>query len=286
MRDAGAHWVRAFCTPLCVVGAAGPRQDHTAEFLTVWKDHIMLFFKPAEEAQADLTRLPRHIAVIMDGNGRWARTRGLPRTAGHAAGAETFRTIATYCKEIGLEYLTVYAFSTENWKRPAEEVGAIMGLLKKYLLEAIGQMERDRVKMEFFGDLSPLPQELRDLCQRTREISTHYEGCQVNICLNYGGLDELLRAARAYAQECLEGKADPNHLSEAQFSGYLFSRGVPDPDLIIRPSGELRLSNFLPWQSAYSEFYFTDVLWPDFSKEELHRAIAAYQSRSRRFGGV
>ena len=286
MRDAGAHWVRAFCTPLCVVGAAGPRQDHTAEFLTVWKDHIMLFFKPAEEAQADLTRLPRHIAVILDGNGRWARTRGLPRTAGHAAGAETFRTIATYCKEIGLEYLTVYAFSTENWKRPAEEVGAIMGLLKKYLLEAIGQMERDRVKMEFFGDLSPLPQELRDLCQRTREISTHYEGCQVNICLNYGGRDELLRAARAYAQECLEGKADPNHLSEAQFSGYLFSRGVPDPDLIIRPSGELRLSNFLPWQSAYSEFYFTDVLWPDFSKEELHRAIAAYQSRSRRFGGV
>ena len=286
MRDAGAHWVRAFCTPLCVVGAAGPRQDHTAEFLTVWKDHIMLFFKPAEEAQADLTRLPRHIAVIMDGNGRWARKRGLPRTAGHAAGAETFRTIATYCKEIGLEYLTVYAFSTENWKRPAEEVGAIMGLLKKYLLEAIGQMERDRVKMEFFGDLSPLPQELRDLCQRTREISTHYEGCQVNICLNYGGRDELLRAARAYAQECLEGKADPNHLSEAQFSGYLFSRGVPDPDLIIRPSGELRLSNFLPWQSDYSEFYFTDVLWPDFSKEELHRAIAAYQSRSRRFGGV
>ena len=286
MRDAGAHWVRAFCTPLCVVGAAGPRQDHTAEFLTVWKDHIMLFFKPAEEAQADLTRLPRHIAVIMDGNGRGARKRGLPRTAGHAAGAETFRTIATYCKEIGLEYLTVYAFSTENWKRPAEEVGAIMGLLKKYLLEAIGQMERDRVKMEFFGDLSPLPQELRDLCQRTREISTHYEGCQVNICLNYGGRDELLRAARAYAQECLEGKADPNHLSEAQFSGYLFSRGVPDPDLIIRPSGELRLSNFLPWQSAYSEFYFTDVLWPDFSKEELHRAIAAYQSRSRRFGGV
>jgi len=283
VRDAGAHWVRAFCTPLCVVGAAGPRQDHTAEFLTVWKDHIMLFFKPAEEAQADL---PRHIAVIMDGNGRWARKRGLPRTAGHAAGAETFRTIATYCKEIGLEYLTVYAFSTENWKRPAEEVGAIMGLLKKYLLEAIGQMERDRVKMEFFGDLSPLPQELRDLCQRTREISTHYEGCQVNICLNYGGRDELLRAARAYAQECLEGKADPNHLSEAQFSGYLFSRGVPDPDLIIRPSGELRLSNFLPWQSAYSEFYFTDVLWPDFSKEELHRAIAAYQSRSRRFGGV
>ena len=226
------------------------------------------------------------IGIIMDGNGRWAKNRGLPRTAGHKRGAEVFSDIADYCDELGVSSVYFYAFSTENWKRPAEEVGAIMGLLKKYLLEAIGQMERDRVKMEFFGDLSPLPQELRDLCQRTREISTHYEGCQVNICLNYGGRDELLRAARAYAQECLEGKADPNHLSEAQFSGYLFSRGVPDPDLIIRPSGELRLSNFLPWQSAYSEFYFTDVLWPDFSKEELHRAIAAYQSRSRRFGGV
>ena len=242
--------------------------------------------KEKKDAAVDFDRLPRHIAIIMDGNGRWAKKRGLPRTAGHAAGAETFRTIATYCKNIGLDYLTVYAFSTENWKRPQEEVSAIMGLLKKYLLEAIEQMERDRVKMEFFGDLSPLTPELRELCQRTREISRHYEGCQVNICLNYGGRDELLRAARAYAQDCAEGKADPNHLTEEQFGGYLFSRGVPDPDLVIRPSGELRLSNFLLWQSAYAEFYFTDVLWPDFSKEELHRAIAAYQSRSRRFGGV
>jgi undecaprenyl diphosphate synthase len=222
----------------------------------------------------------------MDGNGRWAKKRGLPRTAGHAAGAETFRTIATYCKDIGLDYLTVYAFSTENWKRPMEEVSAIMGLLKKYLLEAIEEMERDRVKIEFFGDLSPLSQELRDLCQRTREISKHYEGCQVNICLNYGGRDELLRAAQAYAKDCVAGQADPDSLTPEQFSGYLFSKGVPDPDLVIRPSGELRLSNFLLWQSAYAEFYFTDVLWPDFSKEELHRAIAAYQSRNRRFGGV
>ena len=234
----------------------------------------------------DLKRLPRHIAIIMDGNGRWAKKRGLPRTAGHAAGAENFRTIATYCKEIGLEYLTVYAFSTENWKRPPDEVSAIMGLLKKYLLEAIGQMERDRVKMEFFGDLSPLTPELRQLCERTREISRHYEGCQVNICLNYGGRDELLRGAMNYAKDCLEGKADPNHLTQEQFGRYLFSRGVPDPDLVIRPSGELRLSNFLLWQSAYSEFYFTDVLWPDFSKVELHKAIAAYQNRDRRFGGV
>ncbi|MEM5780811.1 MAG: polyprenyl diphosphate synthase, partial [Lawsonibacter sp.] len=197
-----------------------------------------------------------------------------------------FRTIATYCKEIGLDYLTVYAFSTENWKRPQEEVSAIMSLLKKYLLEAISRMERDKVKMEFFGDLSPLTPELRELCQRTREISRHYEGCQVNVCLNYGGRDEIMRAAMAYARDCMEGRADPNHLNQDQFGGYLFSRGIPDPDLVIRPSGELRLSNFLLWQSAYSEFYYTDVLWPDFSKEELHRAIAIYQGRTRRFGGV
>ncbi len=248
----------------------------------------MPLFKPKEDtaAQVDFNKLPRHVAIIMDGNGRWARRRGLPRTAGHAAGAENFRTIATYCKEIGLEYLTVYAFSTENWKRPAEEVSAIMGLLKKYLLEAIGRMERDRVKMCFFGDLSPLPEELRLLCEQTREISKHYDGVQVNICLNYGGRDELLRAARAFALDCAEGRADPNHLTEAAFSQYLYSGGVPDPDLVIRPSGELRLSNFLLWQSAYSEFYYTDALWPDFSKDELHRALAAYQARSRRFGGV
>ena len=238
--------------------------------------------KMAAQTEVDFSRLPQHIAIIMDGNGRWAKKRGLPRTAGHAAGAETFRTIATYCKDIGLDYLTVYAFSSENWKRPEEEVGAIMGLLKKYLLEAIAQMERDRVKMEFFGDLSPLTPELRELCERTREISRHYEGCQVNICLNYGGRDELVRAARAFARDCIDGKADPNHLTVDRFGGYLYSRGVPDPDLVIRTSGELRLSNFLLWQAAY----ITDVLWPDFSKEELHRAIAAYQSRDRRFGGV
>ena len=246
----------------------------------------MALWKKKPEAEVDFSRLPRHVAIIMDGNGRWAKRRGLPRTAGHSAGAENFRTIATYCKEIGLEYLTVYAFSTENWKRPAEEVSAIMGLLKKYLLEAIGRMERDRVKMRFFGDLSPLSAELRELCLETEEISKRYEGCQVNICLNYGGRDELLRAARAFALDCQEGRADPGHLTEAAFGRYLYSAGVPDPDLVIRPSGEVRISNFLLWQSAYAEFYFTDVLWPDFSKEELHRALAAYQGRSRRFGGV
>ena len=248
----------------------------------------MAFLKPkqAPVPQVDFERLPRHVAIIMDGNGRWAKKRGLPRTAGHAAGAETFRTIATYCKDIGLEYLTVYAFSTENWKRPAEEVSAIMGLLKKYLLEAIGRMERDRVKMKFFGDLTPLPRELRELCERTEEIAKHYDGVQVNICLNYGGRDEIIRACKAFAAACAAGETAPGFLDEAAFGQYLFSAGVPDPDLIIRPSGEVRISNFLLWQSAYAEFYFTDVLWPDFSKDELHRALAAYQSCSRRFGGV
>lgn len=247
----------------------------------------MAFFRAKrKEHQVDFANLPRHVAIIMDGNGRWAQKRGLPRTAGHAAGAETFRRIATYCKEIGLEYLTVYAFSTENWKRPADEVSAIMGLLKKYLLEAIGQMERDRVKMAFFGDLSPLPDELRRLCERTQEISKGYDGCQVNICLNYGGRDELLRAARAFGADCAAGKADPDGLTVEKFGRYLFSASVPDPDLIIRPSGELRISNFLLWQSAYAEFYFTDVLWPDFDEKELHRALADFQKRSRRYGGV
>lgn len=248
----------------------------------------MAFFKTKDraKAQVDFRNLPRHVAIIMDGNGRWAKKRGLPRTAGHAAGAENFRTIATYCKEIGLEYLTVYAFSTENWKRPADEVAAIMGLLKKYLLEAIERMERDKVKMSFFGDLSPLPEDLRLLCEQTQEISKHYDGVQVNICLNYGGRDELLRAAKAYAADCVEGRQDPNHLTEARFGDYLFSRGVPDPDLVIRPSGELRISNFLLWQSAYSEFYYTDVFWPDFDKEQLHKALCSYQHRQRRFGGV
>ncbi len=246
----------------------------------------MPLFGKKEEPKVDYSRLPRHIAIIMDGNGRWAKSRGLPRTAGHAAGAETFRSIATYCREIGIKYLTVYAFSTENWKRPMEEVSAIMGLLKKYLLEAITDMEKEKVRFCFFGDLSPLPQELRQLCQETQTRSAVYTGCQVNICLNYGGRDEILRAARTFAGQCAAGERKAEELTEADFSGYLWSAGVPDPDLVIRPSGEERISNFLLWQSAYAEFYFTDVNWPDFSKEELRKALAAYQSRSRRFGGI
>ena len=241
-----------------------------------------VFNKKAEEI--DFNNLPRHIAIIMDGNGRWAKKRKMPRTAGHAVGAETFRKIATYCKDIGLDYLTVYAFSTENWRRPKEEVDAIMGLLEKYLLEAIEKMERDRVKMKFFGDVSVLSPRLRELIERTEEISKRFEGCQVNICLNYGGRDEVVRAMRRYASEVAEGRA--NDIDEAGVSEYLFSAGVPDPDLLIRPGGEYRLSNFLMWQSPYSELYFTDTLWPDFTEKEINRAIAEFQHRERRYGGV
>ena len=219
---------------------------------------------------------PRHIAIIMDGNGRWATQRGLPRTAGHKAGAETFRRIATYCKNIGVKYLTVYAFS------------AIMALLKKYLLEAVDTMERDHIRLHFFGDMTPIAPELRALAHETDEITEHLskDDFQANVCLNYGGRDEILRAVRRFAAECAEGKRKPEDLDETLFSTYLDSAGIPDPELIIRPSGEQRLSNFLLWQCAYSEFYYTDTLWPDFDEGELDKAIAAYQSRDRRFGGV
>lgn len=252
----------------------------------------MAFWHKKRKSEAgeglDLTRLPRHIAIIMDGNGRWAKKRGLPRTAGHAAGAETFRTIAYRCRDLGIPYLTVYAFSTENWKRPVEEVSAIMDLLRKYLLEALEKMERDGFRIKFFGDLSALPSELRDLCLETEQTGAAVSGAkyQINVCLNYGGRDEILRAARAWMQEVLAGRQQIDDLTDEVFSRYLDSSGVPDPDLIIRPSGELRLSNFLPWQSAYAEFYFTDVLWPDFSPAVLDAALADFQRRQRRFGGV
>ena len=229
---------------------------------------------------------PRHIAIIMDGNGRWAQKRGLPRTAGHAAGSETFRRIATRCKNLGVEYLTVYAFSTENWKRSADEVGAIMSLFEKYLHEAIDEMEADHIRLKILGELGPISPELRALIERTDEISTHYQGFQANICINYGGRDEIVHAARRFAADCAAGRRSPEALTEADFSHYLYTDGIPDPELIIRPSGEERISNFLLWQSAYAEFYFTDVLWPDFDEKELDRAIEAYHKRDRRFGGV
>ncbi len=247
----------------------------------------MAFFSKNNKAgEQEKSGVPRHIAIILDGNGRWAKKRGLPRTAGHAVGAETFRKIATYCRDIGVEYLTVYAFSTENWKRPEEEVQTIMKLLRNYLQEAIDTMARDHIRMKVLGNIDGLPTELQEMVAETDRISQQYEGFQANICLNYGGRDEIVQAARRFAQLCAEGKASPDELSEEQFGSMLFSGGIPDPDLLIRPGGEQRLSNFLLWQCAYAEFYYTDTLWPDFNPAELDKAIESFRSRDRRYGGV
>ena len=229
--------------------------------------------------------IPRHIAIIMDGNGRWAKKRGLPRTAGHAAGAEAFRRTANYCRTLGVKYLTVYAFSTENWKRSADEVAGIMRLLGKYLEEALADMEKNRVRFKFFGDLSRLSPQLQKLCYDAENRSADYD-VQVNFCLNYGGRDELVKASRAFAKDVAEGKHQPEELTEELLSSYLYSKDVPDPELIIRPSGEMRTSNFLLWQSAYSEYVFLNVLWPDFQPKDLDEAILEYCRRNRRFGGV
>ena len=237
-------------------------------------------------AQDNKLPVPQHIAIIMDGNGRWAKQRGLPRKAGHKAGAETFRRIASYCNKIGVKYLTVYAFSTENWKRSEEEVSGIMFLLENYLKEALRDMEKNRIRFQVFGDISRLSAPLQRLCRETMERSAHFTEAQVNFCLNYGGRDEIVRAARAFAADVAAGKRSADSLTEADFSLYLDSANVPDPELVIRPSGELRTSNFLPWQSAYSEFVFLDVLWPDFSPADLDAAIAQFNRRNRRFGGA
>ena len=230
--------------------------------------------------------VPNHIAIIMDGNGRWAKKRGLPRTAGHAAGAEAFRRTANYCRSIGVKYLTVYAFSTENWKRSQEEISGIMKLMAKYLQEALRDMDKNRVRFKVFGDISRLSPQLQKLCLDAQERSAGYSDVQVNFCLNYGGRDELVRAAKAFAQDVAQGKRKAEELTEEMLSGYLYSAGIPDPELIIRPSGEMRTSNFLLWQSAYSEYVFLNVLWPDFQPKDLDKAIEEYNRRNRRFGGA
>ncbi len=246
----------------------------------------MALFQSSKKAEEiDLSNLPRHIAIIMDGNGRWAKKRGLPRTAGHAAGAETFRRVATYCKDLGLDYLTVYAFSTENWKRPPEEVETIMRLLEQYLGEAIEKMERDGIRLKFFGDTSVLSDKLRGLIHETDGITAHLgKVFQANVCVNYGGRDEIVRAARQWAERVRSG--EENALTEDVFASLLDSAGIPDPELLIRPGGEMRVSNFLMWQTAYSEMVFTDTLWPDFGEKDINAAIAQYQKRDRRFGGL
>ena len=230
--------------------------------------------------------VPTHIAIIMDGNGRWAKKRGLPRTAGHAAGAEAFRRTANYCRSIGVKYLTVYAFSTENWKRSQDEIAGIMTLMGKYLREAIQDMEKNKVRFKVFGDIRALSPELQKLCVEAQENSKKYNDVQVNFCLNYGGRDEIVKAAKRFAEDVAAGLKKAEDLTEDTFSKYLYSEDVPDPELIIRPSGEMRTSNFLLWQSAYSEYVFLNVLWPDFQPKDLDEAIMEYNRRNRRFGGA
>ncbi|MBR3502755.1 MAG: isoprenyl transferase [Clostridia bacterium] len=239
--------------------------------------------KPPE---LDMNRLPRHIAIIMDGNGRWATRRGLPRTAGHRAGVEALRAIIRACDGLKIEALSIYAFSTENWSRSKEEVGALMGLLLAYFRSEIDELDEKNVCIRILGDVDGMPgpqrQALYDAMARTGKNT----GLKLNIALNYGGRDELLRAAKILAARAVREGVDPDSFTRADFEDALYTRGLPDVDLLIRTSGEMRISNFLPYQIAYAEFVVVDTLWPDFDVAALRSAIAAYQGRDRRFGGV
>ena len=221
----------------------------------------------------------RHIAFIMDGNGRWAQKRGMPRSYGHSVGAETFRRVAEYCRKIGIRYMTVYAFSTENWKRPPEEVQTIMNILEDYINKCVGNTEEENIHVRFIGNLSVFSQDLREKMQRIDRETAHHPFC-LNIAINYGGREELVHACLALIGA---GKTD---ITEADISQNLYTANCPDPDLVVRTGGDTRISNFLLWQSAYAEYYFTDVLWPDYSEKDVDAAVAAFYSRCRRFGGV
>lgn len=225
--------------------------------------------------------LPRHIAIIMDGNGRWAKKRKMPRSAGHVAGAKTFKTIARYCNKIGIEYLTVYAFSTENWKRPKEEVEGIMNLLRDYLRDA-ENFKDENIKVKFIGDLTPLAEDIKALIKKNEDGSKDATGLKLNIAINYGGRDEIKNAVK----RIIEDGISADNITEQTISQYLYTANMPDPDFVIRPSGEYRTSNYLIWQSAYAEYYFANTLWPDFTTKDLDEAIDEYNKRNRRFGGV
>lgn len=245
-----------------------------------------MFFQKKEKAVSiDITRLPKHIAIIMDGNGRWAAKRALPRKAGHKAGAEAFERLITEAKDLGIQHITVYAFSTENWKRSDEEVNAIMDLMRHYLKNSFQRFLKDNVKMHIIGDISRLDKDIQEQIQEVEEKSREKDGMTVHIALNYGGRDELLRSVQRITEKALNGQISLQDITEETVEENLDTAGVPDPELLIRTSGEERISNFLLWQIAYSEFYFTDVLWPDFSKKDLLEAIYYYQNRDRRFGG-
>ena len=248
----------------------------------------MVLFKKKQQQEIALSDviLPEHVGIIMDGNGRWAKKRALPRSAGHTAGAQTFRKIARYCSNIGIKYLTVYAFSTENWKRPQEEIDKLMRLFKDYLIEAIRDFKDDSIVLRFIGDRSAFSEELQSLMRENEEESCAREGMVLNIAMNYGGRAELVTGFRQLAEQVRAGTLQPDQIDEALISDALYTKGQPDPDLIIRPSGENRTSNFLLWQSAYAEYVIMDVLWPDFTERDMDAALIAYAKRNRRFGGV
>ena len=238
-----------------------------------------LFSKKAKSASAT-GALPTHVAIIMDGNGRWAKKRGLPRSAGHTAGAATLKSVARYCNKLGIRYLTVYAFSTENWKRSQEEIDGIMEILRANLMNTVS-FKDDNMRLTFIGDRSRLAPDLVELIEKAEADSRNATGTQVNIALNYGGRDEIVHAVRRVVEEGLA----PDAITEQTITDRLYTAGIPDPDLVIRTSGEFRFSNYLIWQTAYAEFWIADVLWPDFSERDMDAAIAAYGARDRRFGG-
>lgn len=233
-----------------------------------------------------LRRLPRHVGIIMDGNGRWAQKRGLPRSAGHTVGAQNFKKITRYCASIGIEYLTVYAFSTENWKRSKTEVGALMRLFQQYLEESLRDFLDENIKVRFIGDTTAFSPKLQKLIEETKQVCKNRTGMVLNIAMNYGGRAEIVHAVQALCCDVQQGILTPDAIDEAAIAGRLYTAGQPDPDLIIRPSGEMRVSNFLLWQSAYTEYVVSDILWPDFTPEDLEQALDDYCLRHRRFGGV
>lgn len=231
-------------------------------------------------------KIPNHIAIILDGNGRWAKKRLLPRNAGHIQGSKTVEKVCSAAWDLGVKYLTVYAFSTENWKRPQSEVDALMKLLHSYLKDCIKTSTKNNMKVRVIGDITRLSEDLQQKIREVEEVSSTNTGLNFTVALNYGGRDEIIRSIRKLAKDVAEGKISPEEIDEGRFEGYLDTVGIPDPDLMIRTSGEQRLSNYLLWQLAYSEFYFTDVLWPDFDKKDLEQAIEWYNSKERRFGGI
>jgi undecaprenyl diphosphate synthase len=234
--------------------------------------------------EIDKENLPHHIAIIMDGNGRWAKKKSLNRISGHIKGVDSVREIVTACRELGIKVLTLYAFSIENWRRPQEEVTALMGLLKEYLLKEREEMVKNNIRLCAIGRLEDLPHDVRDTLHGTINKTRHCDGMILNLALSYGGRAEIVHAAKGIVSDLQKGKMKLDEITEQRFSQYLWTWGLPEPDLLIRTSGEFRISNFLLWQIAYTELYVTETLWPDFNREELLKAIADYQSRERRFG--